>query len=120
MNCETKQLRRKFILYQILSKLFRSINIYKLYVLWIPEEPNIEEPNKDIGLDPTLEKLLLLLHFTKSFKHATIMIYSVLYSWLLEEHNCLILTLKHVPKLRCRVRVLKIDSKPTFHNITQV
>ena len=87
MNCETKQLMRKFILYQILSKLFKSINIYKLNVLWIPEEPNIEEPNKDIGLDPTLEKLLLLLHFTKSFKYETIMIYSVLYSWLLEEHT---------------------------------
>ena len=59
----------------------------------------------------TLEKLMLLLHFTESFKQGNI---DILYLWMPEEHNCLTPTSYLIPKLRCRDHALKIDPSPTF------
>ena len=39
--------------------------------------------------EPTLRKFMLLLHFTRSLKPDNI---DILYLWMLEKHNCLILT----------------------------
>ena len=59
----------------------------------------------------TLEKLMLLLHFTKSLKQGNI---DILYLTMPEEHNCLTPTSYLIPKLRCRAHALKIDPSPTF------
>ena len=60
----------------------------------------------DIGEDPWPQKHKLSMHFTKLPKRDNIY---KLCLYMLEEHNCLLLTLQHVPKLRYRAYAQKYN-----------